>query len=194
MMQWEVHSNLRQRQERERESRKKVWGKKGNSQYKSSHTIQVKWNWQQRGNSNESIKLLGESVQLSQAPASGYYQDVWIICFLKRQACKRDEPRLPPRWRQRAWCAKAGAWHRERRRHKTLPFEWQGSFNCSAWQHLPRLPQSWVWYERSRDAFICDTAELKWLFIENLRAENNVSVCYAEVSPSLLRVKDKEWW
>lgn len=29
-------------------------------------------------------------------------------CFLKRQACKRDEVRLPPQWRQQAWRAKAG--------------------------------------------------------------------------------------
>lgn len=32
--------------------------------YKSSHSIQAKWNWQQRGNSNESIKLCDKSVQL----------------------------------------------------------------------------------------------------------------------------------
>ena len=39
-----------------------------------------------------------------------------------------------------------------------------------------RLFSPRVGYERSRDAFICDTAELKRLFIENLRAEKETEL------------------
>lgn len=55
----------------------------------------------------------------------------------------------------------------------------------------PLLPTVEFGHERSRDAFICDTAELKWLFIENLGDEkrralqNNISLQFGEVSASL---------
>lgn len=80
-MQWGVHSNLQQRWEGIEE---KYEGKKNKKQANPSTKVHTAFkqneSWQLRGgNSDESIKLRGKSVQLSQAQASGYYQDIWIM-------------------------------------------------------------------------------------------------------------------
>lgn len=73
------------------EKEKNKTKKTSKSQYKSSHTIQAKLIWQLKGGgSNESIKLCGFLKHQHQVITKTFESR-----FLKRQACKRDELRLP---------------------------------------------------------------------------------------------------
>lgn len=76
--------------DRERD-RGKVWEEKktpSKSLYRSSHSIQAKWNWQQRENFNESIKLCGKKACSFLKHRHQVITKTFESCFLRDKRVK----------------------------------------------------------------------------------------------------------